>query len=76
MRVIKGRYFHRCTLSCQIEGKDGQIEDWKQEFGDIEELEDGSGWRLIGLSSIFVFIKPETSEDRAYWEKRLFTDSP
>ena len=80
VRVIKGRYFHRCTLSCQIEGEDGHPKDWEQEFNDIEEIEGGKGWKLRCVGGegkdSYVFIKPETPEAYADWENRLFTDTP
>ncbi len=79
VRVIKGRYFHRCVISCQIEGEGGIPQDWEQEFVDIEELEDGSGWRLLidaKEPTVGVTIQPKTPEERAYWQSRLFMDKP
>ncbi len=79
VRVIKGRCFHRCTLTCQIEGEGGLPQDWEQEFDDIEEIEDGSGWRLRCVGDAphgWVIVQPKTPEVRAEWEQRLFKDTP
>jgi hypothetical protein len=77
VRVIRGKCFHRCTLACQVDGDHG-VEEWEQEFDDIEEIE--GGWRLRcvtrGEPATYVIVKPDTPEARAEWEKRLFTDHP